>query len=417
MESLRTDAVSTTGRLVITAIILAITQLAVPVASASGAEGRILTVGKDHGEQYDSIQAAANATRPGDTVLISGGTYRESLRPPTNGTADAPITFRGKDGEKVVIDGDKSLSSNNGLVNIDGRSYLRFTNLAITRSARHGLYGYQVKDIVVTKLEISYSSDGGAVFMDGSQVTVDGADVHHNNDKGTSADNEAISIADIDGFEVKNSRVHDNGEEGIDTKAEARHGFVHHNQVYDNRGPNIYVESVHDIDVYSNTVRGTHAPDKPGIMVAVEDYSKTRQVDRIQIYNNISSGNTRGGVGFWIESSGTISNISVVNNTLYDNGRGGIDFNADSFAGTNIIRNNILMPNPEAISGDGCAFDQRNNLTDGDPRFIDKEHGDVHLRDGSPAIGAGITDGAPATDFNGNPRTASARIDMGVYER
>lgn len=42
--------------------------------------------------------------------------------------------------------------------------------------------------------------------------------------------------------------------------------------------------------------------------------------------------------------------------------------------------------------------------------------GDYHLQPGSPAIDAGTSEGAPASDIEGNPRPCWERIDIGAYE-
>ena len=39
------------------------------------------------GEAFRTIQRAANLARPGDTVFVRAGTYRETVRPANNGTA------------------------------------------------------------------------------------------------------------------------------------------------------------------------------------------------------------------------------------------------------------------------------------------------------------------------------------------
>jgi hypothetical protein len=52
------------------------------------------------------------------------------------------------------------------------------------------------------------------------------------------------------------------------------------------------------------------------------------------------------------------------------------------------------------------------------PRFVNGGLGNYHLAFGSPCIGAGQADGAPATDLEGNPRPspAGSNPDMGAYE-
>jgi hypothetical protein len=58
------------------------------------------------GTPFRTIQRAARAAMPGDTVLVHAGTYREWVRPPRGGVADdRRITFTAAPGEHVVITG------------------------------------------------------------------------------------------------------------------------------------------------------------------------------------------------------------------------------------------------------------------------------------------------------------------------
>ena len=52
-----------------------------------------------------TIQAAADRAAAGDTVLIRGGTYRETVTLPRSGTAAAPIVFRPYQTEAVTVSG------------------------------------------------------------------------------------------------------------------------------------------------------------------------------------------------------------------------------------------------------------------------------------------------------------------------
>ena len=57
-----------------------------------------------------------------------------------------------------------------------------------------------------------------------------------------------------------------------------------------------------------------------------------------------------------------------------------------------------------------------------DPRFVNPSRGDYHLRNGSPAIDSGMSDGAPAVDFESDPRPFDGdgdgidEYDMGADE-
>lgn len=64
---------------------------------------------------------------------------------------------------------------------------------------------------------------------------------------------------------------------------------------------------------------------------------------------------------------------------------------------------NDMLTHEKDISGDG-----------NDPMFVDEDDEDYHLAAGSPCIDAGVNDGAPETDLDGNPRIGD--VDMGAFE-
>lgn len=367
---------------------------------------------------YKTIQSALNAAKAGDTVEVSAGTYAEALKFPTSGSASAGyITLRSKAGAKVVVDGKNSLKSGNGLVSLDGRSYIKISGLTITNSPTHGIYGNQASNIQISDTEVSNTRNGGLVLLNGANAVIDGNDVHHTNQAGTSASNEAMSLVNYDTVDIRNNEVHDSGEEGIDVKYETRNAQVHGNRVYNNRGPNIYADSVHDVKIFDNVVTGATNTSKPGILVAVESYSPTKRLSNVDIYNNVLVGNAGGGIGLWKEGGGTMSNIRILNNVAYDNKRAGIVFSTSGFSGSNVIRNNILTGNPSAISGGTGGFTVDHNLTTGDAKFVDAAGGDFHLQTGSPAIDAGVSTPVPTVDIAGTARPKGAAVDLGVFER
>lgn len=77
-----------------------------------------------------TIQAAVDHARPGDTVLISPGTYREAVSVRTPG-----IVVRGEDRNTVVLDGDDMLA-NGFLVAADG---VRIENLTVRSYTQNGV--------------------------------------------------------------------------------------------------------------------------------------------------------------------------------------------------------------------------------------------------------------------------------------
>ncbi|WP_300016085.1 right-handed parallel beta-helix repeat-containing protein [Pseudonocardia sp.] len=310
-----------------------------PTGDATGAT---LTVGD--GGDHSSIQDAVDAAGPGDTVEIAEGTY-DGFSVDTQGTAQGWITIRAEEGAEVVVEGGGG--SDQGLVDINGAAYLRLIGLSVRGSDTHGVYGAGTDHVVLRDCEVAGSSDGGIVVLDSTDLLVEGCEVHGNNARGTSASNEALSIVNTDGFEIVGNDVRDNGEEGIDAKYEARNGIIHGNRATGNRGPNIYIDSAHDIEVIGNLAAGATEASKSGIGLAVENYSDTLRLADIVIRDNRIEDNAGAGVDFWIEGSGTMSNITVENNRFSGNGRGAITFATDSFSGENRIVGNIFTGGDE----------------------------------------------------------------------
>ncbi len=60
---------------------------------------------------WRTISHAAGQVKPGDTVLIHRGVYREWVAPSVSGTPEAPITFAGVPKEEVVLSGADLLTS------------------------------------------------------------------------------------------------------------------------------------------------------------------------------------------------------------------------------------------------------------------------------------------------------------------
>ncbi len=76
---------------------------------------------------WRSISQAAKLALAGDSVIIAGGVYQESVLLRTTGDLNRPITFRGKEGEKVLLCGDNR-RINDGIV-LTNQKHLVFDNL------------------------------------------------------------------------------------------------------------------------------------------------------------------------------------------------------------------------------------------------------------------------------------------------
>jgi plastocyanin len=95
-----------------------------PVARASGVTRRVP-------EDHDTIQAAVDAARPGDLVLVGPGTYREEVK-----VTVPSLVIRGRDRNRVVVDGE--FRRPNGIsVTADG---VAVENLTVRNALINGLF-------------------------------------------------------------------------------------------------------------------------------------------------------------------------------------------------------------------------------------------------------------------------------------
>jgi hypothetical protein len=370
----------------------------VPPPQPSMPTGPVINVAKG-----GSISAALAKAKPGDTVLVPGGTYSGGLDVGVSGAPGKPITIQAVPGQKVTITGG---GGGNGLISLDGRSNITMIGITAKGSSSHGIFAQGAKNIVLRDCEVADSQDGGIVFLESSGIKVQRCDIHGNNARGTSASNEAMSFDHTSDFEISFSKVHGNGEEGIDAKYESSAGKIFSNTVDGNRGPNIYVDSAENVEVFNNTVTGTTEESKAGISIAVENLSDTKRAANIKVFNNVVRGNAGGGIGFWTESSGTFSGIQILNNTVVNNSGSDLKIDGGNFSGTNILRNNIL-----GSAGGTGGFKADSNIIGGIGGLLDNT---LKVLAGSKAIGAGNPDGAPIFDITGAKRTGG--IDIGAFE-
>src|SRR5271167_1347964 len=89
------------------------------LGSASLAGARVLLVGTYKGirGQYESIQAAVEAARPGDWILVGPGDYKTTSSRAPAGRSDTPagvlittprVYLRGMNRDTVIVDGTRS---------------------------------------------------------------------------------------------------------------------------------------------------------------------------------------------------------------------------------------------------------------------------------------------------------------------
>ncbi|KAH6641223.1 pectin lyase fold/virulence factor [Chaetomium tenue] len=181
---------------------------------------------------YGSIQTAVNAAAAGDTIFLRGGTYAPSanIQVGKSGTRTKPISVRPYQNEKVIIDGDnmpgtpKALdealpNAERGIFHIQKAEYWAFYNLELingpygiyARDASHNYYeGLSTHDNYETGFQLEGAS---------SNNTVLNLDSYRNRDprkNGESADGFACKSGSGEGNVLRNARLWDNVDDGLD---------------------------------------------------------------------------------------------------------------------------------------------------------------------------------------------------------
>ncbi|OLN87139.1 Pectate lyase L 4 [Colletotrichum chlorophyti] len=181
---------------------------------------------------YGSIQSAVNAAAAGDTIFLRQGTYAPSanIQVSKSGTRTSPITLRPYQNERVVIDGEnmpgtpKALNealpnSERGIFHIQNANYWAFYDLELINGpygiyARDASHNYYNSLSTHDNYETGFQLEGAS-----SNNTVLNLDSYRNRDprkNGESADGFACKSGSGEGNMLRNARLWDNVDDGLD---------------------------------------------------------------------------------------------------------------------------------------------------------------------------------------------------------
>ena len=392
---------------------------------------------------WKTISKAANTLQAGDTVYVKKGVYKERVIPKNSGRKDAYISYIAYPGHEVIIDGSNITLPEEwgGLFEIDGKSYIRIIGFKIRNAGPYdndaGILIYNSSHIIIENNSIYNTTSSGIGVWESSHIIISNNEVELACNDG---EQECITIATTDNFEVKYNHVHHGGPgtlggEGIDAKDGSSNGKIFENVVHDLNRLGIYVDAwnkhTYNIEVFGNIVYNCSA----GFAVASE---RGGLLENVKVYNNVAYHNEWAGteIGGWDYGyKHPMRNITIINNNFCNNGNDeewgvGI-YHENPDAENLIIRNNICSGNSGSqieIEGNLKNFVLDHNLiygysdyygedyVVGEPKFINASNGDFHLQAGSPAIDNGSSMDAPSYDFDGNWRPRGKEYDIGAFE-
>jgi purple acid phosphatase-like protein/calcineurin-like phosphoesterase family protein/pectate lyase-like protein/fibronectin type III domain protein len=400
---------------------------------------------------WKTIQKAANTLVAGDTVYIKQGTYTGLVSPKNSGSASAWITYSAYLGHehKAILDGSAfeirgknyikvsglRIQNVTGAIGVDRGIYVLGPSSNITLSGNHT---YNTKSSGISIWGVPWGDDPNVYgYKAITNLIIENNKVENCVTPG--GYDECITLANgVDTFEIRGNHIFNGndgccGGEGIDVKNGVSNGKIYRNEIYNFHKIAIYLDAggsggsyaagwLRNIDIFENYVRDTSKG--TGISVVSEGPGN---IDGIKVYNNLVTNSGGDGILLykhpWEQGTAVIKNVTFINNTTYNNGLmpvhggGGVRINHPT-AQNVIVRNNIAYKNQDfQILADpaapGTLVDH--NLTT-DPHFVNEAAKDFRLKSTSPAINAGSSTLASATDYDGVPRPQGSAFDIGAYE-
>ena len=395
------------------------------------------TVGSN--EQFERI---ANSLKPGDELILHGGTYSQNARRAVtaNGTAETPIIIRAADGEDplltrpadnrdrynniefvdcshLVVRGLRFRGGSSGVRFIRGH-HITFEDCEITETGNNALtmnsgdcdsFIIRRNHIHHTGLSTSRETEGEGMYIgchSGSCITtntlVEGNYIHHT--RGTSGGgNDGIEIKfGSYGNIVRDNVIHDTNigrkYPGIFVYGSGGKGvnIVEGNVIW-NAGEGIQVVS--DAIIRNNIIFNCSMT---GITAA--PHAAVPQVRNTRIVNNTIVNNPKGILIRWSKASGMI----LANNAIYSPAAIAVDV---SGIDNGIFSANFIEGRLTGATLDGSRFHDGKILPE---VFSDPSKNDYWLNPGSVLSGRADANFVPELDFNHSSRKTP--FDVGAYE-
>lgn len=417
----------------------------------------VIRVPRDH----PSIQAAIDAATKGDTVLVAAGTYNENIdfigkavrvtseQGPAatlidGGQKNCVVIFQSGEGSGSILEG---FTVTNGLGQY-GSYYTggvlcrnaspHIRNNVITDNTEEGVYCQNSSAYIMGN--VIQGSHGTGVILDSSQAVLLNNTISQNED--TMYGGGVYCAGTPSPRIVYNTICNNSAPYGAGIYCYWNTApMIYGNLIKDNQGKSgggIGCEFEAAPFIANNIIAGNTAVIGGGIYLSCLSWE-------IDVFSNVLTGNraSDSGGGLWIDS---VYYVRITNNTFFKNGAG--SRGGGAFFGSYCmpdVKNAIFWMDkapqgPEIAVGcsgtadiswsdleggriavyleSGAVVNWGPNMIDADPLFADSDRADLHILYTSPCRNAGANGAAGCVDFDyeGDPRIAHGKADMGADE-
>lgn len=409
-----------------------------------GTSGSNSNNGRGTNTAWRTIQYAVDHVNAGDTILVLAGTYAGACFDSRRGTAGSPITLKANPGDHVLL---------NSLGTHDAQKYhksiLLFEGWDSGIPPRYWVVeGFEITGAPLDGIDIRGWSAGNPAH----HITIRSNYIHHCTSRGI------ISIYAHDLIIEGNETAYHSNQHGIYCANAGDRPIIRNNISHNNPGCGIHLNADGEIIedaiiegnvVYQNGSNGGSAINCDGVLngtirnnLIFENLAHGISLFRIdgsipsrncRIYNNTvllpsNRGSKGEGWGVNISSANAWSN-KIYNNIIYNerSTEGSINVHSSSLMGFESDYN-IL---DGKLSTDGYpvstikslaqwqALGYGSNSFNSTPSalFEDAANDDYHLKQGSPAVDAGVSVPGVTNDYDGVYRPRGAGLDVGAFER
>jgi len=350
---------------------------------------------------WATLAHAMRQAQPGDTIYVRGGTYDEGEIWISSG-----FGMGGRNGKFVTIiayPGEEPIFNNPSRSMMIGTQYVRIEGLHFHQ--KRISVGYEGNKMSEHIEIINNCFEGGYnphIYFMCNKGLIQGNTF-------TNSGSYCLYIMHGDSNIIRDNYCTGMGMYGIHVYDENKYQYVGENN-----------PSITNLIIENNYISGSQT--RAGIIISAgESSSKGIEIDGVTIRNNVITNNAGAGIAMYYY--GSIRNVDVFNNVIYGNDRG-IHISADNIKDIR-IKNNIFAFNRQsqieashvnnlvvthnlywqpAAVGSGAVDSY---AVYGDPLFVNANGNDFHIREGSPAINAGVDVGLP---YNG------VAPDIGAFE-
>jgi Right handed beta helix region/Pel9A-like, right handed beta helix region len=388
---------------------------------------------------WATLQHAVDSIAPGDTILVTAGTY-VGCRIGIPGGTSSPKTLQAAPGAAVLIDAPGPANRHNSIIEVENFSTTMtdwvIGGFEIANSPKYGIDVRVTDRITVQGNHVHDSALTGIFTAFSNDVLIQNNETDHNHEHGIYQSNSSTHPT------IRGNNSHDNASAGIHMNGDlsqvppgskkhtglVQFATVEGNTIWNNGtsgGSGINCDGVDDSVISNNLLYNNYAS---GISLYAIDGAHGSSNN--MVYNNtiVMAPNSRFVINIPNDGGGKkppVGNV-VENNILYtpDASHGSVLIAKATVAGFHSDHNivvNVFSANNDAsvislAKWQTHGYDVHSKIATPAQLFVDPANNNYQLKAGSPVIDDGTALTAVPTDIVGVTRPQGSGYDVGAYE-